>query len=97
MSRDVIVGVDAGTSVIKAVAFDLDGREIASTGLPNCYVDLPGGGVEQDMARTWTDTPASLRMMSWIVLIVVPMAMACPAEIQEAANSSFSSSRTAFR
>ena len=25
MTRDVIVGIDAGTSVVKAVAFDLDG------------------------------------------------------------------------
>ncbi len=42
MSRDVIVGVDAGTSVIKAVAFDRDGAEIAAAGRPNHYVDLPG-------------------------------------------------------
>ena len=61
MSRDVIVGVDAGTSVIKAVAFDLDGSELAAAGRPNDYVDLPGGGVEQDMARTWDDTAAVLR------------------------------------
>jgi erythritol kinase len=61
MSRDVIVGVDAGTSVIKAVAFDRDGREVASAGRPNEYVDLPGGGVEQDMARTWEDAAGVLR------------------------------------
>ena len=67
MSRDLILGLDAGTSVIKAVAFDLDGREIASTGLPNVYVDLPGGGVEQDMARTWTDTAAVLRDLAGLV------------------------------
>ena len=30
-------------------------------GRPNRYVDLPGGGVEQDMARTWDDTAAVLR------------------------------------
>ena len=29
MSRDLIIGVDAGTSVIKAVAFDLDGDQLA--------------------------------------------------------------------
>ena len=67
MSREVIVGVDAGTSVIKAVAFDLDGAEIASAGRPNHYVDLPGGGVEQDMARTWDDTAAVLRDLAGLV------------------------------
>ena len=61
MSRDLIVGVDAGTSVIKAVAFDSTGAEIAAVGRPNAYVDLPGGGVEQDMTRTWDDTAAVLR------------------------------------
>ena len=61
MTRDVIVGVDAGTSVIKAVAFDRDGVEIAAAGRSNQYANLPGGGVEQDMARTWDDTAAVLR------------------------------------
>lgn len=61
MNRDLIIGVDAGTSVIKAVAFDLEGNELAATGRTNSYVDLPGGGAEQDMARTWDDTAAVLR------------------------------------
>ena len=30
-AADLIIGVDAGTSVIKAVAFDLAGRQIAAT------------------------------------------------------------------
>jgi erythritol kinase len=64
MNRDVIVGIDAGTSVIKAVAFDRDGIELASTARPNQYAILLGGGVEQDMARTWDDTAAVLRDLS---------------------------------
>lgn len=64
MSRDLIVGVDAGTSVTKAVAFDLEGRELGSAGLPNRYAELPGGGVEQDMARTWDDAAAVLRELA---------------------------------
>lgn len=59
--RDLIVGIDAGTSVTKVVAFDLDGKELAAAGRPNRYDELPGGGVEQDMARTWADTVAVLR------------------------------------
>ena len=57
----LIVGVDAGTSVIKAVAFTADGHQVAIAERRNSYIPLPGGGVEQDMARTWADTAATLR------------------------------------
>lgn len=63
MSKDLIVGIDAGTSVIKAVAFSLDGRQLAAAGLPNSYTNLPDGGVEQDIARTWRDTGEVLRLL----------------------------------
>ena len=43
MSRELIIGVDAGTSVIKAVAFDLEGRQLDLAALPNRYEE-PGGG-----------------------------------------------------
>ena len=64
MSRDIIIGIDAGTSVIKAVAFTLAGDQLAITAMPNRYDTLPDGGVEQDMLRTWTDTAATLRMLA---------------------------------
>lgn len=54
--RDVLIGIDAGTSVIKAVAFDLSGHEIGQARRRNSYKTLPDGGVEQDMRRTWSDT-----------------------------------------
>ena len=60
MSRDVLIGVDAGTSVIKAVAFDLSGRQLAIASRRNSYTTLSNGGVEQDMVRTWQDTVAVL-------------------------------------
>ena len=49
--RDVIIGIDAGTSIIKAVAFDLAGAQIAAASTPNSYAILPGGGAEQDLDR----------------------------------------------
>ncbi len=68
MTRDsLIVGLDAGTSVTKVVAFDLDGREVATVGRPNAYRELPGGAVEQDMARTWEDAAAVLRDLAGAV------------------------------
>lgn len=62
-AKDLIVGIDAGTSVIKAVAFDLEGRQVAVASLPNTYEERPGGAVEQDMARTWADAGRVLRML----------------------------------
>lgn len=59
--RDILIGVDAGTSVIKAVAFTLAGEQIAAAARPNAY-ETPGlGQIEQDMARTWADCVATIR------------------------------------
>ena len=59
--KDVIIGIDAGTSLIKSVAFDLSGEQIATFSLPNKYEVIDGAGAEQDIARTWQDTAATLR------------------------------------
>jgi erythritol kinase len=60
-TRDVIVGIDAGTSLIKTVAFTRSGRQLGSFSLPNIYHASGGDRVEQDMSRTWDDTAAALR------------------------------------
>lgn len=62
--RDVLIGIDAGTSVIKSVAFDLSGKQIASAALPNRYDTIAGGGAEQDPDRTWADTAETLRKLA---------------------------------
>jgi erythritol kinase (D-erythritol 1-phosphate-forming) len=61
MNDGVIIGIDAGTSVLKSVAFTLAGEQIAMAAIPNSYVTLPNLGVEQDMARTWRDAAATLK------------------------------------
>ncbi len=58
--KDILIGIDAGTSVIKSVAFDLEGRQIAAFAVPNQYAILPGGGAEQDMDQTWSSMVATL-------------------------------------
>lgn len=63
MSEAVIVGLDAGTSMIKSVAFTADGRQIASAAIANTYETLAGGGAEQDMARTWRDAATTLKQL----------------------------------
>jgi erythritol kinase len=45
------------------VAFTIAGEQLAIAARPNHYDTLPDGGVEQDMARTWADTAATLRLL----------------------------------
>jgi erythritol kinase (D-erythritol 1-phosphate-forming) len=64
MDQDILIGIDAGTSVIKSVAFTTDGRQLAIAARPNSYTTLPDGGAEQDMARTWADTATTLKQLA---------------------------------
>ena len=45
----MIIGVDVGTSVTKAVAFDNRGRAAISAQRPSRVSALPGGRFEQDL------------------------------------------------
>jgi len=60
-TRDVVIGIDAGTSLIKTVAFTREGRQLGSFSLPNVYRASGGGRIEQDMLRTWDDTVLAIR------------------------------------
>ncbi|MGE9295846.1 MAG: FGGY family carbohydrate kinase, partial [Puniceicoccales bacterium] len=64
MNSPIIIGLDAGTSVIKAVAFDQKGRQVAVCSRKNSYCSLPSGAATQDMARTWGDAAAVLKGLS---------------------------------
>lgn len=64
MKDGVLIGIDAGTSVMKSVAFTTAGEQIAVAAIPNVYETLADGGVEQDMARTWSDTAQTLKQLS---------------------------------
>jgi erythritol kinase len=56
----LILALDSGTSVVKALAFETDGTLIAAASRPNLYDILPGGGAEQDMERSFDDAVAVL-------------------------------------
>ncbi|MGH7159242.1 MAG: FGGY family carbohydrate kinase [Acetobacteraceae bacterium] len=55
MNEPLLIAVDSGTSVVKAVAFTAGGSFVADAARPNRIEPGPGGAVEQDMARTWDD------------------------------------------
>ncbi|QRM56317.1 FGGY-family carbohydrate kinase [Sinorhizobium sp. BG8] len=62
--RDILIGIDAGTSVIKSVAFDTAGRQIAAAAVPNSYETIGRTGAVQDLDRTWADAARTLRDLS---------------------------------
>jgi erythritol kinase len=59
--RGIIIGIDAGTSVIKAVAFDPGGRQIASASARNHYVTGEDGSATQSLEQTWRDCTQALK------------------------------------
>lgn len=65
--KDVIIGIDAGTSVIKSVAFDLAGAQMAVASVANSFDKLDGGRVEQDLGQTWANTAQTVRELAGLV------------------------------
>ncbi|WP_109476849.1 FGGY-family carbohydrate kinase [Paraburkholderia sp. C35] len=60
-AHDLLIGVDAGTSVIKAVAYDLSGRQIACASVPNSYTTRADGEASQPLDQTWLNCAKTLR------------------------------------
>jgi erythritol kinase (D-erythritol 1-phosphate-forming) len=63
-AQDLIIGIDAGTSVMKAVAFTLAGQQIASASVRNSYSSKADGSVTQSLSSTWEDCVKALRGLS---------------------------------
>ena len=53
MAKDIIIGIDAGTSIIKAVAFTLNGKEITTSSIANIYKTSQNGHATQSLDTTW--------------------------------------------
>ena len=60
-AADLIIGIDAGTSVMKAVAFTLSGRQVASASVRNSYATGDDGSATQSLDQTWSDCARALR------------------------------------
>lgn len=61
---DIIIGIDAGTSVVKAVAFELNGRQVASSAVKNNYLVGQDGSATQSMVTTWHDCVSAIQGLS---------------------------------
>lgn len=64
---DILIGIDAGTSVIKSIAFDLTGKQLAVASTPNRYKTLPDGTAVQSMDQTWADCAQTLRKLGEMI------------------------------
>jgi erythritol kinase len=53
LPRDILIGLDAGTTAIVAAAFTADGREIARATAANPIARGADGSAEQDLGETW--------------------------------------------
>ncbi|TPE54974.1 carbohydrate kinase [Maribrevibacterium harenarium] len=53
--QPLIIGIDAGTSVIKAVAFSLKGEQILVASVRNTYHTTKEGAATQSLQQTWLD------------------------------------------
>ena len=62
--QDILIGIDAGTSVVKSVAFTLDGLQIAVASTPNRYVTGANGAAYQSQDDIWADCAKTLRSLS---------------------------------
>lgn len=63
-NRDIILGLDSGTSVVKAVAFDLEGEQIECASVRNSYSRSAGGAAQQSMEQTRQDAVVSIRKLT---------------------------------
>lgn len=61
--RDIILGLDSGTSVVKAVAFDLEGVQLGCASVRNSYMKGDGGAAQQSMSKTWQDAVLAIRKL----------------------------------
>ncbi len=60
MATDLWLGLDAGTTAVKAAAYTADGRQTAQAEAPSEVRRLPDGGREQDMEQVWDAAAAVL-------------------------------------
>ncbi|MGG1664056.1 FGGY-family carbohydrate kinase [Brevibacillus sp. NRS-1366] len=61
--REYLLGIDAGTSRLKAVLFDVHGKEVAAIGKENQIIGKNGNWVEQDMNQLWFTLASMIRTL----------------------------------
>lgn len=60
MANDLILGIDIGNTVVKAVLFDLEGRQIARHGVDGTTLKPAPGMVERPVAELWANARTAI-------------------------------------
>lgn len=60
MAPDLLLGIDIGNTVVKAVLFDLSGRQIARHGVDGTTLKPAPGMVERPVAELWANARAAI-------------------------------------
>lgn len=60
MARDLILGIDIGNTVVKAVLFDLAGRQIARHGIDGTTLKPAPGMVERPVTELWANARTAI-------------------------------------
>jgi xylulokinase len=60
----MFVGLDLGTTNVKAVLAEADGRVVARGSAPVQLIHVQGGGIEQDIEEIWQATLAAIRELA---------------------------------
>ncbi len=60
MAPDLILGIDIGNTVVKAVLFDLEGRQIARHGIDGTTLKPAPGMVERPVTELWANARAAI-------------------------------------
>lgn len=63
-SGEIILGLDSGTSVVKAVAFNLAGEQLDCASARNRYMRGKDGSAQQSMSQTWQDAATAIRQLA---------------------------------
>lgn len=61
MATQFLLGLDAGTSVVKAALFDRQGHELATTARPTTLITPHPGWAEASMSETWDMAVSAIR------------------------------------
>lgn len=64
MNSQLIIGIDAGTSVVKAVAFTISGEQVATASVRNSYQTGLDGSATQSLSQTWSDCVRAIKGLS---------------------------------
>ncbi len=60
MAPDLLLGIDIGNTVVKAVLFDLEGRQIARHGVDGTTLKPAPGMVERPVVELWANAQAAI-------------------------------------